>query len=203
MGYAPLALTHPARCWRWHLRTTRTGRHIFIDICPYFGYGGHEGAYIPLDGRQTAYIGFIGDLGEKSGSDMIKQFKTLVDLYRTFSDNQVALDHFKAIRWRNGEFCPYCGNTKVYTLNANRHQCAECRNTFSILVGTIFENTKLPLRVWYGAIWLDQSSQGYRFDHVGARSGNYPKIRLVRFASPASRRAYPIVQLATVRHSRN
>jgi transposase-like protein len=85
---------------------------------------------------------------------MIKQFKTLADLYNTFSDNQVALNHFKSIRWRDGEFCPYCGHDKVYTLKANRYQCAQCRNTFSILVGTIFENTKLPLRVWFGAIWL-------------------------------------------------
>ncbi len=85
---------------------------------------------------------------------MIKQFKTLADLNITFRDNQVALDHFKAIRWRNGEFCPYCGTTKVYTLKENRYQCAECRNSFSILVGTIIENTKLPLRVWFGAIWL-------------------------------------------------
>jgi transposase-like protein len=85
---------------------------------------------------------------------MLKQFKTLADLYVTFSDNQVALDHFKSIRWRDGEFCPYCGHGKVYTLKANRYQCFQCRNTFSILVGTIFENTKLPLRVWFGAIWL-------------------------------------------------
>ncbi len=85
---------------------------------------------------------------------MLKQFKTLADLYHTFSDNQVALDHFKSIRWRDGEFCPYCGHDKVYTLKANRYQCVQCRNTFSILVGTIFENTKLPLKVWFGAIWL-------------------------------------------------
>ena len=85
---------------------------------------------------------------------MLKQFKTLADLYHAFSDNQVALAHFKSIRWRDGEFCPYCGVDKVYTLKANRYQCSECRNTFSILVGTIFENTKLPLKVWFGAIWL-------------------------------------------------
>jgi transposase-like protein len=85
---------------------------------------------------------------------MLKQFKTLADLYHTFSDNQVALDHFKSIRWRNGEFCPYCGHDNVYTLKANRYQCAQCKNTFSILVGTIFENTKLTLKVWFGAIWL-------------------------------------------------
>ena len=85
---------------------------------------------------------------------MLKQFKTLADLMVKFGDNQVALDHFRSIRWRDGEFCPYCGNTKVYTLKANRFQCAECRNTFSILVGTVFENTKLPLKVWFGAMWL-------------------------------------------------
>ena len=85
---------------------------------------------------------------------MIKQFKTLSDLMITFGDNQAAIDHFKAIRWRNGDFCPYCGHDKVYSLKANRYSCAQCRNTFSILVGTIFENTKLPLAKWFGAIWL-------------------------------------------------
>jgi len=85
---------------------------------------------------------------------MLKQFKTLAELYNKFRDNKVALDYFRAIRWREGEFCPYCDHDKVYTLKANRYQCAQCRNTFSILVGTIFENTKLSLKVWFGAIWL-------------------------------------------------
>jgi transposase-like protein len=86
---------------------------------------------------------------------MLKQFKTLADLMVTFGDNQVALDHFRTVRWKNGAFCPYCGHDKVYMLKkGNRHSCAQCRNTFSILVGTIFENTKLPLKVWFGAIWL-------------------------------------------------
>jgi len=86
---------------------------------------------------------------------MIKQFKTLAELCNTFSDNQVALDHFRAIRWRNGEFCPHCGHDKIYTLGRkNIYRCAQCQKNFSILVGTIFENSKLPLRVWFGAIWL-------------------------------------------------
>src|SRR5580658_7058183 len=85
---------------------------------------------------------------------MLKQFKTLTDLIVKFSDNKAALDHFRSIRFRDGEFCPYCGHDKLYTLKANRYKCAQCRVQFSILVGTIFENTKLPLRVWFGAIWL-------------------------------------------------
>lgn len=86
---------------------------------------------------------------------LTKQFKTLADLCHTFSDNQVAIDHFKAIRWKNGEFCPHCGHDKVYALKRkNIYRCAQCKTNFSITVGTIFENSKLPLRVWFGAIWL-------------------------------------------------
>jgi ISXO2-like transposase domain/Transposase zinc-ribbon domain len=75
-----------------------------------------------------------------------------------FQEPQAAIDHFTAIRWRAGKFCPYCGHDKVYDLPSepNRFKCAEvsCRLKFSITVGTIFENTKLPLRIWFGAIWL-------------------------------------------------
>jgi transposase-like protein len=86
---------------------------------------------------------------------MFKRFKTLKDLCVTFSDNQVAIDHFRAIRWKNGEFCPHCGHDKVYALKRkNIFRCAQCKTNFSITVGTIFENSKLPLRVWFGAIWL-------------------------------------------------
>jgi transposase-like protein len=86
---------------------------------------------------------------------MLKQFKTLADLMVTFSDNQVAIDHFRAIRWRNGQFCPHCGHDRIYApKNKGRYTCAQCHQRFSIMVGTIFENTKLPLRVWFGAIWL-------------------------------------------------
>jgi transposase-like protein len=86
---------------------------------------------------------------------MIQQFKTLTDLMVAFQDPQTAIDHFTAIRWKNGQFCPHCGHDKIYSLSKkNAYKCAQCRKNFSITVGTIFENTKLPLRVWFGAIWL-------------------------------------------------
>jgi len=72
-----------------------------------------------------------------------------------FQDPQTAIDHFKAIRWAGGIVCPYCDHDKAYTLSrANKYRCAECSRNFSVTVGTIFEDTKLPLRVWFGAIWL-------------------------------------------------
>jgi transposase-like protein len=86
---------------------------------------------------------------------MIKQFNSLTDLMVAFAEPQAAIDHFTAIRWKSGQFCPHCGHDKIYSLKRkNIYRCAQCKTNFSITVGTIFENTKLPLRVWFGAIWL-------------------------------------------------
>ncbi|WFU23376.1 IS1595 family transposase [Bradyrhizobium sp. CB1717] len=77
------------------------------------------------------------------------------DLMIAFRDPQTAIDCVKAIRRPNGPVCPYCARAKAYTLSRkNMHRCAECRRNFSVTVGTIFEDTKLPLRIWFGAIWL-------------------------------------------------
>jgi transposase-like protein len=86
---------------------------------------------------------------------MVKQFNTLAELNIAFAEPQAAIDHFTAIRWKNGQFCPHCKHERVYSLKRkNIYRCAKCRTNFSITVGTIFENSKLPLRVWFGAIWL-------------------------------------------------
>jgi transposase-like protein len=86
---------------------------------------------------------------------MLTQFKTLTDLMIAFQDPQTAIDHFKAIRWAGGMVCPYCDHDKAYTLSRpNKYRCADCSRNFSVTVGTIFEDTKLPLRIWFGAIWL-------------------------------------------------
>lgn len=63
--------------------------------------------------------------------------------------------HFEAIRWRNGEFCPYCNSDKVYHFSDQKtHKCGACRKRFSIKVGTTFEDSKIPLQKWFMAIWL-------------------------------------------------
>ena len=86
---------------------------------------------------------------------MIAEFKSLYDLFDAIPDEQAAIDHFTAIRWKDGEFCPYCGSTRLYHFSDKRtHKCGDCRQRFSIKVGTIFEDTKIPLRKWFAAIWM-------------------------------------------------
>jgi transposase-like protein len=86
---------------------------------------------------------------------MKKQFKSLFDLGEAIPTEQAAIDYFTAIRWKNGSFCPHCEGKKIYTFSDKRtHKCADCRKRFSIKVGTIFEDTKIPLRKWFMAIWF-------------------------------------------------
>lgn len=86
---------------------------------------------------------------------MLKTFNSLIEMMEAIPDEQAAIDHFTAIRWKNGAFCPHCGSTRVYHFSDKRnHKCGGCRKRFSIRVGTIFEDSKLPLRKWLLAVWL-------------------------------------------------
>lgn len=87
---------------------------------------------------------------------MGSEFKSLFDLLRAIPDEQAAIDHFTAIRWRSGKFCPLCGSTRlIHTFSDRRtHKCGDCRRRFSIKVGTIFQDTKIPLQKWLMAVWM-------------------------------------------------
>ena len=76
-------------------------------------------------------------------------------MMEAFPDEQVCINHLRAVRWKNGAYRPHCGGTEVYHFSDNRtHKCSDCRQRFSIKVGTVFEGTKLPLRKWFIAIRL-------------------------------------------------
>lgn len=86
---------------------------------------------------------------------MKTEFKSLYELFEAIPDELAAIRYFKAIRWQNGEFCPYCGHDKLYPFKDGKTwKCAQCRDRFSIRVGTIFEDSKIPLRKWLAAIWF-------------------------------------------------
>ena len=86
---------------------------------------------------------------------MMKHFDSLFDLMDVFPDEQSCIDHLRSIRWRDGEFCPLCGRNRIMHFSDKKtFKCSDCRQRFSIKVGTVFQDTKLPLRKWCMAIWL-------------------------------------------------
>lgn len=61
--------------------------------------------------------------------------------------------HLAFSRWGNTTICPYCNHDKCYTTKTC-YKCAKCRRVFNVTVGTIFHNSKVPLRKWFAAIYL-------------------------------------------------
>ena len=58
-------------------------------------------------------------------------------------------------RWPNGFLCPHCGHDRCCQLSSRKlQQCNRCHRQTSITAGTIFDSTKLPLTVWFQAIYL-------------------------------------------------
>jgi transposase-like protein len=89
-----------------------------------------------------------------------KEFESFEELTRAVPNEAAAIAHFTSIRWQNGECCPYCGHDKLYHFGDRKnHKCARCKQRFSIKVGTIFEDSKLPLRTWVLAVWFVTSNR--------------------------------------------
>jgi transposase-like protein len=93
-----------------------------------------------------------------------------------FYDEAAAFDHVEAILWPQGPVCHHCGNMeRIYSLKGVRskpskkhpegverhglYKCGACRKQFTVRMGTIFEETHLPLHKWMQAIHLMCSSK--------------------------------------------
>ena len=86
------------------------------------------------------------------------QFRSVLQLLEYFNCNAVCIRHLEAQRWGGNPVCPHCASVKKHYVieHGTRYKCAEreCGKEFTVLVGTIFENTKLDLRYWFAAIYL-------------------------------------------------
>jgi len=76
-------------------------------------------------------------------------------------------------RWSEGFECPVCGERQHSEVKSRLlFQCTACRRQTSLTAGTIFAATKLPLRLWFRALYhLTQSKQGISSIELGRRLG--------------------------------
>ncbi len=96
-----------------------------------------------------------------------------------FSDEEKARNFIESKRWSNGVVCPHCECTETYKLTAKPgskspvrpgvHKCKACRKQFTVRIGTIFEDSKIPLCKWLMAIHLMTSSKKGISSHQIAR----------------------------------
>jgi transposase-like protein len=85
------------------------------------------------------------------------QLKTLQDAVVYFSDADNALDYMANKLWPNGVTCPTCGRKDVVFLkNQRKWQCKSThkKRQFTAKVGTIFEDSPIPLEKWLPVMWM-------------------------------------------------
>lgn len=84
---------------------------------------------------------------------------TVKELEARFSTEEACKDYLISCRWPSGVCCPRCGVVDPYALPSRPYhwQCQHCAPDgyrFSVLVGTVFENTNKPLTLWFKVIHL-------------------------------------------------
>ncbi len=86
----------------------------------------------------------------------------LAALRDAHADEKKAVVFLEQHRWKGEPACPRCGNVSVYAMKDAatgernkdfRWRCKGCEKMFTVRTGTVFEETRLPLRVWCYALW--------------------------------------------------
>ena len=76
----------------------------------------------------------------------------LLEVTKQFPTQEVCIKHLENLRWSGTPVCPYCSATQASSRKGTfRHHCNGCNTSFSVLVGTIFEDTKLEIQKWFMA----------------------------------------------------
>jgi hypothetical protein len=78
-------------------------------------------------------------------------FEEFLDWFSTEEDCAAYLEW---IRWPEGFVCPECGGTKAWRTDRGLWHCRGCRRQSSVTAGTVFEDSRKPLRLWFHVMWL-------------------------------------------------
>ena len=76
-----------------------------------------------------------------------------MELEQRFADDEACRQYLFGLRWPQGFECSACGGKGVWKGSRNRLLCTSCRRQIYILAGTVFQDSHLPLALWFRAMW--------------------------------------------------
>jgi len=79
--------------------------------------------------------------------------RTLLELGQRFRGDEACAIYLASLRWPEGWVCPRCAGPQAWAVRRDRWRCGQCRYEMSITAGTIFQDSHLPLRTWFQAMW--------------------------------------------------
>jgi len=84
----------------------------------------------------------------------------LINLIERYSDEDKCRKYLECLRWHHGVKCPRCSSKKIsHIVKRNQYDCDACRYQFSVMAGSIFHDSHLPLWKWFLAVYLMTESK--------------------------------------------
>lgn len=84
----------------------------------------------------------------------------MVEFEERFSTEKACRDYLAQLRWPDGFSCPRCNSQRYWQKSRNNvFECTSCRHQTSVTVGTLFEGTRKPLRLWFRTMWFITSGK--------------------------------------------
>lgn len=91
----------------------------------------------------------------------MKPFSSLLIMIDTLHTEEDCREYLETMRWNGEPVCPHCGSISKhhYKLKQNgtfkgMYKCKDCRERFTVRIGTLFEDSNLPLKKWFYAIYI-------------------------------------------------
>jgi transposase-like protein len=79
--------------------------------------------------------------------------RTIMEFENRFAGEEACMDYLIALRWPEGFLCPACQTTVAWRTARGLFHCKECGLQTSVTAGTVFQDTRKPLHVWFQAMW--------------------------------------------------
>lgn len=115
--------------------------------------------------------------------------KTLPDFDRLFPNDEACLEFLELVRWGDGFECQECGYDQFWKMATGLRRCRDCEFKNSVKTGSIYEKSKLGLKMWFYAVWWITSQKNgvsalslQRFLGIGSYETSWLLLHKIRSA---------------------
>jgi transposase-like protein len=84
---------------------------------------------------------------------------TILEFETRFASEEACREYLVSLRWPEGFQCPTCGHPKAWWTARLLLHCAQCGHQTSVTAGTVLQDTRKPLRLWFRAMWYVTSQK--------------------------------------------
>jgi transposase-like protein/ribosomal protein L37AE/L43A len=92
--------------------------------------------------------------------------RNIMEFEERFSSEKDCREYLFQIRWPNGFKCQHCQHNETWSIDGGLYKCKNCGFKTSVTAGTIFQDTRKPLRLWFRAMWY-VTNQKYGISALG------------------------------------